>query len=358
MPAQDKSSKTEQPTQKRLRDTRQKGQVARSIELSSVFVFLSTLIFLYLYFPPFFFQILDFVKQILHNPDPSLVTKDFVDYYIKLSIDTYMKALLPFFAVLILFSLFGSYMQGGFIFSTHPLQLKFSKMNPITGFSRILFSKRALIELLKNFVKVFIVGYVGYKTIREHIPDIILLSDQSPWQIVIFIGKIALILCFKIGIFLLVMSLFDYMFQRYEFKSNLKMTKTEVREEHKEIEGNPQIKSKRMSMMIEVFRRRMMAEVPKADVVITNPTSIAVALRYDAEKAPAPFVVAKGARLLAERIKRMAKQNDVPIIENKLLARLIFTSVEIGHTIPEHLYKAVAEILAYVYKLKNKKAAI
>ena len=355
MPGQDKSSKTEQPTAKRLRDTRKKGQVARSLELGSVSVFLCSLVLFYFYFPVLLFQILDFIKHILQYPSHSLISQDYVDYYFKFSIITLAKAIIPLFVVLVIFSLLGNFLQGGFILSSNPIHLKFSKLNPITGFSRLIFSKRALVELAKNILKVSIVGYVGYRTIKNYIPQIILLVDQNPWQIITFFGKIALVLSFKIGILLLIMAILDYWFQRYEFRSNLKMTKTEVKDEFKELEGNPQIKSKRMGMMVEVFRRRMMAEVPKADVVITNPTFLAVAIKYDLKKAPAPFVVAKGARLVAEKIKKIARENEVPVMENRLLARLLFTSVEIGHQIPEQFFKAVAEILAYVYKLKNKK---
>ncbi|MBU1627462.1 flagellar biosynthesis protein FlhB [bacterium] len=355
MPGQDKSSKTEQPTSKRLRDTKQKGQVARSIEFTSSLVFLCSILFFYFYLPLLLSDTLDIARHLLVHSDSSLVVKDYIDTYFRFSITTYLKSLLPFFAFALLFSLFVNYVQGGFIFSVTPLELKFSKLNPVTGFSRILLSKRTLVELLKNIIKISIVSYVGYKMIKDFIPDIILLVDQTPWQIIIYFGKAAFALCFKIGILLLVMSILDYMYQRYEFKSNLKMSKTEVKDELKEQEGNPRIKSKRMGMMVEVFRRRMMAEVPKSDVVITNPTFLAVAIRYDMEKAAAPVVVAKGARLVAEKIKEIAKNHDVPIIENKLLARLLYTSVEIGHQIPEQFYKAVAEILAYIYKPKNKK---
>ena len=355
MPAQDKSSKTEEPTAKRLRDTRLKGQVARSIELSSILVFLCSILFFHFYIPILYSDLTSFIKHVFINPSKSLVTIDFVDYYFKFSISTFLKILLPYFLFTIIISLLVNYSQGGFIFSAEPIYLKFNKLNPLKGFSRVMFSKRTLVELLKNIIKIVIVGYVGYKTVMSYVPQIILLVDQSPMQIMLFIGKIAIVICFKIGILLLIMAILDYMFQRYEFRSNLKMSKTEVKDEFKELEGNPLIKSKRMGMMIDVYKRRMMTEVPKADVVITNPTFLAIAVRYDVEKASAPFVVAKGARLVAERIREIAKENNIPVVENKVIARLLFTGVEIGQQIPEKFFKAVAEILAYVYKLKNKK---
>jgi len=354
MPAQDKSSKTEQPTTKRLRDSRLKGQVARSIELSSSLVFLCSLIFFYFYLPTILLQILDFIKHIFLHPDSSLVTPEYVNYYFNFSITTFIKTLMPYFIFVLIFTLIVNYSQGGFVISGEPLRFKLTKLNPIEGFSKVIFSKRALVELVKNIIKISIVGYVGYATIMDYNPKIILLADQTPWQIIHFLGKMALVLSFKIGVLLFIMAILDYMYQRYEYKTNLKMTKTEVKDEYKELEGNPQIKSKRMGMMIDVFRRRMMAEVPKADVVITNPTFLAIAVRYDLEKAPAPIVVAKGARLVAEKIREIAKKHEVPIVENKLVARLLYTSVEVGHQIPEKFYKAIAEILAYIYKLKNK----
>ena len=172
MPGQDKSSKTEQPTAKRLRDTRQKGQVARSIELSSILVFVCTLIFFKFYFPVLLLNIQNFIKHIFAHSDHTLVSKDYVDSFIKLSITTYLDALLPFFVFSLILSLFVNYAQGGFLFSTQPIHMKLSKLNPISGFSRLLLSKRALVELLKNILKISIVGYVGYKTIQGFFPEI------------------------------------------------------------------------------------------------------------------------------------------------------------------------------------------
>jgi flagellar biosynthetic protein FlhB len=241
------------------------------------------------------------------------------------------------------------------VFSNEAITPKFDRFNPITGIKR-LFSTRSLIELLKSLLKLAVVGWIGYTTIMGELKVFPLLVDKTGAEVLAFAGQVCFKLFLKTGLALLVIAGFDYAYQRYQFEHNLKMTKQEIREEFKSTEGDPLIKSRIRSLQRERSRQRMMKDVPKADVVLTNPTHLAVALRYDVEKSAAPVVVAKGARLIAERIKAIAKENGVPVIENKPLARMLFKNAEIGSEIPFELYKAVAEVLAVVYRMRNRAA--
>ena len=234
-----------------------------------------------------------------------------------------------------------------------PLKPKFSKFNPINGVKRI-FSVQTLFELLKSILKIVIIGYIAYSTLKDKWGAILLLLDMPVTQGISLMGGIILDLGIKISAFYLVIAFADYFFQKWKFKEDMKMTKQEVKDEYKQSEGDPQIKGQIKQRMMQASRRRMMQDIPKADVVITNPTHFAVAIRYDADIADAPIVVAKGADFLAAKIKEVAKDNKVEIVENKPLARMLYYNVELGQVIPPELYKAVADILAYVYKIQGK----
>jgi len=244
--------------------------------------------------------------------------------------------------------------QIGFLFTPQPLTPKLDRLNPVTGFKR-LFSRRSLVELVKGILKLIIVGYVAYLTIRGEYKDIFPLIDQDIGQIAAFVGGVTFRTGIRTALALLVLALFDYAFQRWEYERELRMTKREVKDELKQAEGDPQVRSRIRSIQLRIARQRMMKAVPEADVVITNPVSLAVALRYSPEAMSAPTVVAKGARLMAEKIREVAERHGVPIVVNPPLAQGLYRSVEVGMEIPYEFYQVVAEILAYVYRLKGKR---
>jgi flagellar biosynthetic protein FlhB len=243
----------------------------------------------------------------------------------------------------------------GLKISGHPLMPKFNKLNPIKGFSRI-FSKNSVMELFKSLFKITIVTLISYFTIKGRWDEIPLLMGFGVGKTLEFMGNVAIEIMFKVLLFMIFLALVDYAFQRFTYLENLKMTKEEIKDERKETEGNPQIKQRIRTVQAEMAKRRMMSSVPEADVVVTNPTHLAIAIKYDREKFSAPIVVAKGAGPIAQKIRDVASDNQVPIVENKPLARVLHKTVEIGQQIPDSLYKAVAEILAYVYRLKGKTA--
>jgi flagellar biosynthetic protein FlhB len=216
---------------------------------------------------------------------------------------------------------------------------------------------RSIVELVKNVIKLIIVSFVAYLTIKGQMREMLLLNSAPVGGLLLFVLKLSYTVIMRIVLVLIVLAILDYAYQRYEHEKNLKMTKQEVKDERKQLEGDPQVKSRIRRIQIEMARRRMMREVPKATVVVTNPTFIAIALRYEPEEMDTPVVVAKGKRLIAERIRQIAADAGVPIVEDKPLARAMYDKVEIGDRIPVEFFTAVAEILAYVYRLKNRTAA-
>jgi len=215
---------------------------------------------------------------------------------------------------------------------------------------------QALAELLKSLLKIGLIGYVAYDEVHKVLPQFMPLLDQTPYQIMIFAGRTAFWIFLKCAITIAILAAADYVFQRWQFMKKMKMTKQEVKEEAKMTEGDPQVKGRIRALQMQMARSRMMDEVPKADVVITNPTRLAVALKYDADQMAAPLVVAMGAGAIAHRIKEIAAENEVPVIEDKPLARALYKTAKTGQPIPENLFQTVAEVLAYVYGVKRKTA--
>jgi len=242
---------------------------------------------------------------------------------------------------------------GGLQFSLHPLSPKWSKLNPLKGFSRI-FSKTSLVELFKSVFKITVVSIIAYQTVNGHWDEVPTLMGYGVGQTLFFMGEVMIEIMAKVLLVMIFLAALDYAFQKYTYLENLRMTKQEVKDERKDLEGNPQIKQRIRSVQMEMMRRRMMTAVPEADVVVTNPTHFSVAIKYDMENDAAPVVVAKGQNEIALRIREIAKENNVPLVEDKPLARTLYKTVDVGQLIPASLYKAVAEILAYVFKLKGK----
>ena len=237
--------------------------------------------------------------------------------------------------------------------TSKPLQPKFSKLNPLNGIKKI-FSAQSLVELVKSVAKILLIALVTYSYIKKKSGLLYALYDMSMMQAVNLIGETVIDLGIRISAIYMIIAGADFMYQKYKFKNDMKMTKQEVKEEYKNAEGDPEIKGKIKARMREASQRRMMQAIPKADVVITNPTHYAVAIRYDTEVAPAPIVVAKGSDYLAQKIKQIARENNVEIVEDKPLARMLFANVDVDKQIPPELYQAVAEILAMVYHAQGK----
>ncbi|MBR2401840.1 MAG: flagellar biosynthesis protein FlhB [Lachnospiraceae bacterium] len=350
--------KTEPATAKKLRDAREEGKVAKSKELTAAF----DLIVLFLVLKIF----VSFVAERLigafsntYNLIPDFVEMNAKDVSGQAVSTVMSNALLqiliiclPFFAFGLAITLVISIYQVGWKVSAKPMKPKLDKFNPLNGFKRI-FSKDSLFELLKSFLKIGLIIYIAYTSIRGEADNLFILYEIPLTQAVLLVGNVILDAGLKISIAYLVVGIADYIYQKHKFNEDMKMTKQEVKDEYKNTEGNPEIKGRQRQRMREVSQRRMMQDVPKADVVITNPTHYAVAIQYDAEKAKAPVVLAKGEDYLAQKIKEVAKENHVEIVENKPLARMLYANVDIGQEIPPELYQAVAEVLAMVYNTRQ-----
>jgi len=349
--------KTEEPTQKRLEDARLEGNLPRSVELSSMMVLLTGVVAMFFFGSVMWHSMEEAGAHIFNNAATMDLGRHNLKAYSDAAVFFLLRVMGPLFLLLMIMGILTGIAQSGPNFTWKPLMPKASKMDPIKGFKRVFFSSRALVEMVKSVLKVIAVAALSAWTISGMFGDYILLLDQEVGQFFIYLMKQIFILSLRIALFLLLLAVLDYVWQRYKHKQELKMSRHEVKEERKQHEGDPLIKSRIRSIQMETARRRMMQEVKEADVVVTNPVELAVALKYDHEKMHAPVVIAKGARLLAERIKEIALANDIPIVENKPLAQMLYKAVEIGSEIPGHLYRAVAEVLAYVYRLKNKKIA-
>ena len=350
--------KTEPAPQKKLNDARNDGKVAKSKDMCDavglfvlflvVKIFISFLgenmVGVYTYV---FSRLDDFVNMNEKGLETPVAAGFLSDILVKIII-----MVIPFFIFGFIIAFLVSIIQVGWNVSSKPMQPKLSKFNPINGFKRIL-SKESLFELLKAVVKIGLIAYISYTSIVEEANNLFILYDISLNQAVAWVGNIIIDVGIKISAVFMVVGAADLLYQKHKFKEDMKMTKQEVKDEYKNTEGDPQIKGKIRRKMQEASQRRMMQDVPKADVVITNPTHFAVALQYDAQVSTAPVVLAKGEDYLAMKIKEIARENHVEIVENKPLARMLYHNVDIGAEIPPELYQAVAEVLAAVYRIKN-----
>ena len=348
--------RTEDASPKRKEEARKKGQVAKSQELASVTVLLGSVLFFYFGAGNMVRQLMDLLTRSLQESALTVVNRNTIQAMIFGYVYDAFVMMFPFLLTIFLAALAANYLQVGFLFSAEAMAPKFSKIDPMKGFQR-LFALRSVAELVKNIFKLVIVSAVAWWTIEGEIENLAPLMDRSVWEIMVYIGDVSFTIIVRTCWVLLVLAVLDYLYQRWEHERGLKMSKQEVKDEYKQTEGDPLLKSRIRRVQREMARKRMMSKVPKADVVITNPTHIAVALKYDQAKMSAPVVVAKGAGLIAEKIKELARGSSVPIVENKPLARMLFKLVEVNKAIPENLYKAVAEVLAYVYNLKNYRMA-
>jgi len=346
--------KTEKATPKKRREAREKGQVFQSKEVNSAIILILSFFALKLFGGYIIEKLLNFITVIYDNYilDTDLFTIQGANLLMLRCISFIAILIGPVVMVIFLTGLTVNFAQVGFLFTTKTLEFKLSKLNPIEGFKRI-FSKKSIVELLKSFLKIFVIGYVVYSYVQKQMDVIFNVIDMNTESIVTNIGGLVVGIGLRAGGILIVLSVFDYAYQWWDHEKNLKMSKQEIKEEYKQTEGDPLIKSKIKEKQRQIAMRRMMQDVPKADVIITNPTHYAIALKYDKDKFAAPYIIAKGKDLVAQNIKKIASENDVPMVENKPLAQMLYKNVEIGEVIPEELYQAVAEVLAYVYSLKG-----
>lgn len=351
--------KTEEPTSKKLEDARKEGQVAKSKEVTNAFELFVLFLVLRFWtgylgssFVGIFQNIYTQIPEYIKLYDGYLPDAAFRAIFIKVMVQLLLMIgpvlLLGFFVAFVC-----DVIQVRWKPTTKPLQPKFSKLNPINGFKRI-FSLNSVMELVKALAKIGVIIYAVYSYLKNNAPSIFLLYDLPLNQAIAGIGNLVVNLGFRISIFYMLIAALDWIYQKVKFKNDMKMTKQEVKDEYKNQEGDPQIKGKQRQRMQEASRRRMMQQLPEADVVITNPTHYAVAIKYDPEVYDAPYVVAKGADYLAQKIKDTAKENHIEIVENKPLARMLYANVDIGSVVPPELYQAVAEVLAFVYHLQGK----
>ena len=352
--------KTEKATPKKLDDARKEGRVARSSDLINGFMLLLMFFVLKLFGGIMANLFLDsFVKYYNKASDISMEVFD-VKQAVNLSNEIVIDIVIASLPVLIgsfVVALVGNIVQVGWKVTSKPLKPKLDRLNPIGGFKRM-FSQEKVVELIKSILKVLAIALVAYNEVKDRWKFILNLYDFEFMQAVLNIFDIVLDVGIKISFIFVIIGLADFGYQKWKHLHDLRMSKQEVKDEMKQSEGDPQIKGQIRQKMREGARRRMMQDLPKADVVITNPTHFAVAVKYDKETAEAPYVLAKGADYVAANIKEIAKQNNIEIVENKPLARMLYYNVEIGDQIPPELYQMVADVLAYVYSVKNKEILI
>ncbi|WP_028983010.1 flagellar biosynthesis protein FlhB [Sporolactobacillus terrae] len=345
--------KTEKATPHKREEGRKKGQVFKSTDLSTAV----SLLAFFLYFRLAGGQVIQRLAEMMssyysRNLSMAVTELNLHELFVSLSFQV-LKLLLPVLIIAIVVAAGAQMMQIGFLFLPNMLLFKGERLDPLKGLKRI-YSLRGIMELLKSMLKILIIGIIAFSVLWLYRQSIVQSASQPLSESIRTMASIMLMMGITVSIALIALSVLDYLYQKYDYEKNMRMSKQDIKDEFKTIEGNPQIKSKLKERQRQMALNRMMQEVPNADVIITNPTHFAVALKYDKKEMDAPKVIAKGADLIAKRIKEIARENQVTIVERKPLARALYHDLEIGESIPEQFFKAVAEILAYVYRLRRK----
>ncbi|MBL4590421.1 MAG: flagellar biosynthesis protein FlhB [Phycisphaerales bacterium] len=350
----DLGEKTEAPTAKKRSSARQKGQVPKSQDLSGIMSMLGMLIVM-IVFGGYIFEMFARVMRRTLSGDisSSLVSTDTIWEGSKYAVIEMAYELLPIMGVSFVLVYIVQFLQVGWLIAPEQIRPKFSKLSPIAGIKRT-YGKRGLIKTILNTIKLVILVVVASLVIRSHLDDIMVLPKLAPMIAVEAILRLVITLSFILIALLLLLALFDFIYQRWQHTEELKMTKQEVKDERKTMEGDPLIKGRRMQLARQIVMQQIGNAVPDADVIVTNPTHFSVAIKYDTETMNAPRVVAKGADLIAMRIRQIARENDVPIVERPPLARAMYWGIEVGQEISTEHYEAVAELLAYVYKIDGR----
>ncbi|WP_406621863.1 flagellar biosynthesis protein FlhB [Bacillus atrophaeus] len=345
--------KTEKATPKKRQDTRKKGQVAKSADVNTAVSLLVVFLSFIAIGPYMRDRLLSFLETFYTE---SLTMKLSMSNVHMLFIDLLKDTgiiLAPIMLVALIAGVISNYMQIGILFSAEVIKPDLKKLSPLKGFKRI-YSMRAIVELLKSILKIAVVGFAAFLVLWTHYGEILRLPLLTPEEVLSFVSKLTLWMGLSGAGALMVLAGLDYLYQKFDYEKNIRMSKQDIKDEYKKSEGDPIIKSKIKQRQREMAMRRMMQEVPKADVIITNPTHYAIALKYDEHKMDAPYIIAKGVDHLALKIKQIAKEHDVMTVENRPLARALYDQVEIDQAVPEEFFKVIAEILAYVYKTKQK----
>lgn len=354
MADEDQENKTEEPSQKRLDEAREKGNLASSKEVGNFLIMLVLAITVTIFVPPILRETKNLLTPFLEHSDELLADQKGLGVILyKLAFGSMAIVSMPLLAAIIA-GVASSFLQNGFVVSAESIKPKFSKISPMAGLGRI-FSMRSLVDFIKNIIKVTVVCIAGYIAVVPMLPQINKLPNESTENMLIFLALLAKKLTISAAIVMFFIALFDVVYQRIQHTKSLRMSKQELKDEYKQSEGDPHIKGRLRQLRMERAKNRMMGAVPNADVVITNPTHFAVALKYDTKTMQAPIVVAKGQDFIALKIREIAEENKVPIVENPPLARALFASADLDKEIPTAHYEAVAKIISYVYQLKGKK---
>lgn len=345
--------KTEKATPKKRQDTRKKGQVPKSQDVNTGFLLIMVFGTLFL-LGGYMEGTMEGMYRIAFNEyiHRDLTEEETHSIFVEMTVEI-SKIIAPIMGVAVVAGIASNLLQVGIMFTGEPLKMDLKKLDPIKGAKRI-FSARALVELFKSLLKISFVGVITFSIIWVNKDQMMMMSQKSVQVALSFFGTITTIMGLASALALLLLSVLDYTYQKYDHEKNIRMSKKDIKDEHKNIEGDPQIKAKIKEKQRQMSASRMMSEVPDADVVITNPTHYAIAIKYDETKSSAPYVVAMGVDFLALKIKEVAKSNDVITVENRPLARALYQHSEVDQPIDEQFYKAVAEVLAYVYQLEKK----
>jgi flagellar biosynthetic protein FlhB len=345
-------AKTERATPKRRQEARERGQVVRSMEVNSVLI-LAAALFTFRYTGSYMIEAIRNIWVFTYQNMALGFSVDNVYSYGLFFAGQIVLIIAPILAVILIVSLISNYLQVGVMFSLKPMTPKFSHISPATGFGRI-FSRRSLVEFVKAIAKIGLIGWISYDGIKDALPQLVPAMDMPGAQAVQFVGSLAMKILDHILFALVALAVLDYFYQKWEYEESLKMTKQEIRDELRQSEGDPLIKARIRQLQREMARRRMFEAIPRADVVVTNPTHVAVALEYK-DGMGAPIVLAKGERVIAQKIKEIALKHQIPIVENPPVARALLKSCPVGAQIPGNLFEAVAEILAFVYRMNKKR---
>ncbi|MFZ4619131.1 MAG: flagellar biosynthesis protein FlhB [Bacteroidota bacterium] len=353
--APDKDERTEPASQKKLEDARDRGSVAKSQDMNAAVVLIAGLFTLTIFGGTMTSQLSGMFKYLFKNAALIAVDRGTIGELATKSFMFLGVCLIPVLGVFFLIGFVSNVAQVGLKFSPEALIPKWDRLNPLSGIKKVMLSTHSMVEMLKGIFKTILLGLVGYSVVKGMIVNAVMLADSDVMNIAQYMVMSTSEVVLKCGMAFGVMAAADYFYQKYEFAKQMKMTKQEVKDEFKTMEGDPQIKGRIKTIQRQIAYKRMMSDVPTASVVVTNPTHFAVALKYESGKNSAPKVVAKGADLIALKIKEIAKAHNVPIVEDKPLARALFAAADVGDDIPEKLFQAVAQILAYIYRLKQTK---
>lgn len=350
--ADDDLDKTEAASDRKREEMRRKGKVFHSTEVSSTSVYIVIVITLFFSAGKMTDAMVAINRKVFLMAGDFSFNSNNIRYLFIDMVRDMGFVLLPLFAVGIVIALAANVMQVGFLLTAEPFEFDLGKINVVEGMQRFV-SKKMFFELVKTVVKLGLVGYVTYVWLKDEISTLLVLPNMPPSDIISFIGDFLWKLSIPVSILMVAIAVIDFAFQKYDYEQSIRMSKHDIREELKQQEGDPKLKGRVKAIQREMSMNRMMREIPNATAVVTNPTHIAVAIKYDQEDMDAPVLVAKGEGFVAEKIKELAREHNVPLVEDKPLARMLFKHVKLGELIPEKMYKAVAEVLAYVYKLKK-----